>query len=49
MTQAVIAEHLQISQMHVSRLLGTALARLRQLLAQAPDTAVARSDPDRPT
>jgi RNA polymerase sigma-B factor len=48
MTQAVIAEHLQISQMHVSRLLGAALARLRQLLTQAPDTVVACSDPERP-
>ena len=48
MTQAVIAEHLQISQMHVSRLLAAALARLRQLLTQAPDAVVACSDPERP-
>jgi RNA polymerase sigma-B factor len=48
LTQAVIAEDLQISQMHVSRLLRAALARLRELLTQAAETGAACSDADCP-
>jgi RNA polymerase sigma-B factor len=46
MTQTEIAEHIGISQMHVSRLLSHTLARLReQLRAEAPPTSQTSSAP----
>ena len=45
MTQAEIAERLGISQMHVSRLLGRTLERLRALLATDADEHPVRTEP----